>query len=114
MALMPVWSGSFTGCRTMMPGATISTGRRAAGLNRTAAIHRAAQRVHHPAEHGRSHRHLEQAPGTPDLVAFLELEVVAHDGGADVVLFEIQRQPGDRLAGLVSGELEHLAGDGVT
>ena len=27
IALMPVWSGSLTGCRTMMPGATISTGR---------------------------------------------------------------------------------------
>ena len=27
IALMPVCSGSFTGCRTMMPGATISTGR---------------------------------------------------------------------------------------
>ena len=27
IALMPVWSGSFTGWRTMMPGATISTGR---------------------------------------------------------------------------------------
>ena len=26
MALMPVCSGSFTGCRTMMPGAMISTG----------------------------------------------------------------------------------------
>ena len=27
MALMPVWSGSFTGWRLMMPGATTSTGR---------------------------------------------------------------------------------------
>ena len=25
IALIPVWSGSFTGCRLMMPGATMST-----------------------------------------------------------------------------------------
>ena len=48
----------------------------------------------------RADRHLEQAAGAADLVAFLELEVVAEDGGADVVLFEVERQPGDRLAGL--------------
>ena len=55
-------------------------------------------------------RHLEHAAGAADLVAFLELEVVAQDGGADVVLFEVQHQAGDRLAGLLGGELEHLAG----
>ena len=54
-------------------------------------------------------RHLEQAAGAADLVAFLELEVVAHDDGADVVLLQVERQAGDRLAGLRGRELEHLA-----
>jgi hypothetical protein len=29
MALIPVWSGSFTGCRSTIPGATMSIWRRA-------------------------------------------------------------------------------------
>ena len=73
------------------------------------AVHRAAERVHHPAQHRRPDRHLEQAAGAADLVAFLELEVVAHDGGADVVLFQVEHQPGHRLARSPGGELEHLA-----
>ena len=112
MALMPVCSGSLTGWRTMMPGATISTGRRRRRLDRAAAVHRPAERVHHAAEHRRADRHLEQAAGAADLVALLELQVVAQDGGADVVLFEVEHQARDRLAGLLRGELEHLAGHG--
>ena len=58
----------------------------------------------------RTDRHLEHARGAANLVAFLELEVVAENDGADVVLFEIQRERGDLLAGLGRGDLEHLAG----
>ena len=101
MALMPVCSGSFTGWRTMMPGATISTWRVVLRLDRAPAVDRAAERVDHAAEHRRTDRHLEQAAGAADLVAFLELEVVAEDGGADVVLFEVEHQPGHRLARLL-------------
>ena len=39
------------------------------------------------------------------MIAFLELEVIAEKHDADVVLFEIQRQPGD-----VVRELNELAG----
>ena len=95
MALMPVCSGSFTGCRTMMPGATISTVAGHGRLDRAEPVHRPAERVDDPAEHRRPDRHLEQAAGAADLVAFLELEVVAEDDGADVVLFEVQRHAGD-------------------
>jgi hypothetical protein len=79
-----------------------------AGLDRTPAIHRSAQRVHHPAQHRRTDRHFEQVAGAPHRVAFLEFEVVAHDGGADVVLFQVEHHPGHRLARLLGGELEHL------
>ena len=49
--------------------------------------------------------------GAADLVAFLELEVVAEDDGADVVFFEVQREGGDVVAGLADErDLEHLAG----
>ena len=76
------------------------------------AVHRLAQRVHHPPQHPGTHRHVQQAAGAADLVAFLQLEVVAHDGGADVVLLQVEHHPGDRLTGLLGGELEHLARDG--
>ena len=47
-------------------------------------------------------RHLEHAAGAADLVAFLELEVVAEDDGADVVFFEVERERGDLVAGLAT------------
>jgi hypothetical protein len=77
--------------------------------DRAATVHRLAQRVHHPAQHPRPGRHLEEAAGAADLVAFLELQVVAHDRGAHVVLLEVQHQPVDDLAGFGRGELQHLA-----
>ena len=112
MALMPVCSGSFTGCRFTMPGATRST-----FLVPTASIgplpsQRLAERVHDATQEVRAHRHLEHAAGAPDRVALLELQVVAHDDGADVVLFEVQRQGGDRLTGLGRLDLEHLVRHG--
>ena len=82
-----------------------------ARLDRAAAVHRPAQGVDHPAEHRGAGRHLEQTAGATDFVALLELEVVAHDRGAHVVLFQVEHQPRHRVAGLRRGELEHLARD---
>ncbi len=82
---------------------------RRGGLDRAPAVHRPAERVDHAAEHGGAGGHLEQPAGPADLVAFLELEVVAEDGGADVVLFQVEHQARHRLTGLRGGELEHLA-----
>ena len=56
------------------------------------AVDRTAERVDDAADDLRADRHLEHARGAADLVAFLELEVVAEDDGADVVLFEVQRE----------------------
>ena len=92
MALMPVCSGSFTGWRTMMPGAVRFDLARRLRVDVAHAVDRAAERVDDAADHLRADRHLEHARGAADLVAFLELEVVAEDDGADVVLFEVQRE----------------------
>ncbi len=58
-------------------------------------------------------RHLEHARRAAHLVAFLELQVVAENDRADVVLFEVQRERGDLVAGLGRRDLEHLAGHGL-
>ena len=95
MALMPVCSGSFTGWRTMMPGASLSTLRVMLRVDVALAVDRAAERVDDAADELGADRHLEHAAGAADLVALLELEVVAEDDGADVVLFEVERERGD-------------------
>ena len=90
--LMPVWSGSFTGWRTMMPGASLSTLRVAVAWMSPVAVDRAAERVHDAADERGTDRHLEHPARAADLVALLQLEVVAEDDGADVVLFEVERE----------------------
>ena len=105
MALMPVCSGSRTGCRSATPGAMISTGRRCLRDDRALAVERIAERIDHAAEQLVAHRHAEQPAGAADFVAFVDLQVVAEDDDADGVLFEVERQA-DRAV----GELDHLAG----
>ncbi len=46
---------------------------------------------------------MKELAGGPDLVAFLELGVVAEDDHADLGLVEVERQPGDAAA-----EVDHL------
>ena len=79
-------------------------------LDRAQAVDRLAERIHHATEHLRAGRHLEQAAGAADLVAFLQHEVVADDGGADRVLVQVEHQGDDGLARLPRGDLEHLVG----
>ena len=113
IALMPVWSGSFTGWRTMMPGASLSTLRVFFALiGPRPSIGRPSESTTRPMSSCPT-GHLEHAGGAADLVAFLELEVVAEDDGADVVFFEVEREGGDLLAGLGGRDLEHLAGHGL-
>src|SRR5438105_513954 len=52
----------------------------------------------------------EHASCTANFVAFLELEIITEDDGADVVFLEIQGEGCDLFAGLGRGHLEHLAG----
>ncbi len=79
-------------------------------VDRALAVERIAEGVDDAADELRTDRHFEHAPGAADLVAFAELEIIAEDDGADVVLFEIEREGGDRFAGLGRFDLEHLAG----
>ena len=78
--------------------------------DRSEAVDRIAERVDDAAEHLRADGHFEHAARAAHLVAFLELEPVAENDGADVVFFEIEREGGDFVAGLGGGDLEHLAG----
>ncbi len=90
MALMPVCSGSFTGWRSAMPGALNSSGRRCGVSIDALAVERPAERVDDAADHRLADRHREQLAGAPDLVALLDLQVVAEDDDADRALFEVE------------------------
>ena len=103
MALMPVWSGSLTAWRSTTPGALNSTGPELVGLDGALVVERAPERVDHAADHGLADGHLEHAAGALDQVALLDEGVLAEQHGADVVLFEVERQADD-----VVRELEHL------
>ena len=56
MALMPVWSGSCTGLRPVMPGAWTSRRRGSDVGDRALAVDRLAEGVDHPAEQARRRR----------------------------------------------------------
>src|SRR6185437_12869445 len=82
-------------------------------VDRAVAVDRTSERIDDAADQLWSYGHLEHAGGTANLVAFLELEVVAQDDGADVVFFEVEREGGDLLAGLGGRDFEHFAGHGL-
>src|SRR5574337_2236282 len=73
-------------------------------LDRALAVDRLAQRVHHAPQEFRTDRHLENATGGLDHVAFGDVLVVAQDHRAHRVALEIQRQ-----AEGVLGEFQHFA-----
>ena len=72
MALMPVWTGVSTDWRTMTPGAMRSTGRVFVGVDRALVVERPAERVDDAAEQRLADRHLDDAAGGLDRVAFLD------------------------------------------
>ncbi len=74
------------------------------------AVDRLSQRVDDSSHEGWSDRDLEHAGRSADLVALFELQVIAEHHRADVVFLEVQRERGDVIAGLGSGDVEHLAG----
>ena len=73
----------------------------------------ATQCIHNTSDQLGTNRNLQHSARATHLVALLELEVVAEDDGADVVLFEIEREGGDGLARFAGVDLEHLAGHGL-
>src|SRR5215216_2648554 len=60
------------------------------GLNRALAVDRLAERVHDAANEGVADRYRRNAAGCTDLVAFLDVGVLAHDDDADGVFFEVE------------------------
>ena len=81
-----------------------------AGLDGRAAVHGLAKRVHDPAQVAAADGHVQDAAGAAHLVALVEPLPVAHDHGADVVLFQVERKRGDPLATLAGRDLQHLVG----
>ena len=63
IALIPVWSGSFTGWRSTTPGALNSSGRRLVGLDRRPAVERVAERVDDAADQRVADRDARDAAG---------------------------------------------------
>ena len=88
---MPVWSGTFTGARSMMPGAGHSTGRDSVVLMGPLAVDRLAQRVYDAAEHRFTDRDLDDALGALYRVALTDILVGTQDNGADEILLKVLR-----------------------
>src|SRR5215203_4406891 len=94
MALIPVWSGSFTPCRSTTP-----LGR----LDWRAAVERVAERVDNASEQLLADGDARHGSAPPHGLAFLDLLPLAEQRCADVVLLQIERDPGDAVL-----ELEQL------
>ena len=77
-------------------------------LDHPFAVQRIAQRIDHSPEQGFAHRHAQQLTRTPNLIAFLNAQIVAQDHRADRILIEVEHLP--RRAVL---ELQQFAGHGV-
>jgi hypothetical protein len=78
------------------------------GLDRRAAVERVPEGVDDPADEGVSDRDARDLAGPLDRLAFLDQLPVAEERGADVVLLEVEGDPGDAVL-----ELEHLRRDGI-
>ena len=78
------------------------------GLDGALVVQRGPQRIDHPAHQGLAHRHLDDLARALDLVALFDEGVLAHQHGADAVLFEVEHQTHDPVR-----QLQHLRGHGV-
>ena len=79
----------------------------------TESVDRVAECIHHAADQRWTDWHFEHAARAPDLISLFQLEVVAKDHRADVVLFEVQRLRDNDVSSLAGADLEHLAGHGL-
>ena len=89
------------------------------GVDGALAVQRLADSRDHAAQNGLADGHLGDAAGPFDHVAFLDVNVFAHDGDTHVVLFEVEHQPQDVSRKLDELEGHHLlqtvhTGDAVT
>src|SRR5262249_2402340 len=76
-----------------------------AGADLAAAVDRVAERVDDAADERLADGHLEDPAGAAHEVALAHVRRLAHHGDADVVLFEVQHEPGD-----LARKLDELAG----
>src|SRR4029079_15806369 len=76
--------------------------------DRAAAVDWVSEWVDDPSDQGIADRPTGDAAGPADRLALLDLVPLAEQGGADVVLLEVQRDAGDAVL-----QLEHLEGDGA-
>src|SRR5207237_6404098 len=72
---------------------------------RALAVHRHAQRVEHAPHHSHTHRHVGDAAGALDHVAFAKVLLHAHQCDADRVFLEVQHQARE-----IMGKFDQLAG----
>ena len=93
----------------MMPGAFTSTRLPLGADDRTLAVDRIAECVHHATEQHVAHRHVDDGAGALHRVALADHLVVAEDHHTDIVGLEVQRHAAQAGA----GELDHLAGHAV-
>ena len=105
MALMPVCSGSLTGCRLGDAGGDEFDRPAFGGDDRAFAVERIAQRIDHAAEHASPTGTLSSRPVLRTSSPSSIFEVVAEDDDADGVLFQVEGQADDAV-----GELDHFAG----
>ncbi len=103
IALMPVWTGVSTLLRLMTPGAMRSTGRLPLAAIGPLSSSGTPSGFDDAADERLADRHLDHAAGGLDLVAFLDLLVVAQDDRADRLLLEVEGH-----AHHAAGELEQL------
>src|SRR5947208_2893398 len=104
IALMPVESGSFTGCRCTTPGALNSSVR----YSCASIVERIAERVDDAAQQRLTDGHAGDAAGAAHRLALVDELPLAEERRADVVLLEVEREPDDAVL-----ELEHLHRDRV-
>ncbi len=95
MAFSPVAIGSFTGWRSMTPGARRSNRNELVGVDRALVVDGLAERIDHAADHGVAHGHAHDAAGALDLVALFDLGVLAHQHHADLVFFQVHGDAGN-------------------
>ena len=101
--MIPVWSGSFTGWRSITPGAFHSSGRRSVDVDRALTVERVAERVDDAAEQRLADRDRRDLAGAADGIALLDLLPLAKERDTDVVLLEVEGEADDAVV-----ELEHL------
>src|SRR5439155_25318383 len=78
------------------------------GLDRALAVERLAERIDDSPDQRLADGDARHAAGPLDDLAFLDVFPLAEEGGADVVLLEVEREAGDAVL-----ELEHLQRDCV-